>query len=134
MARPWGLYAGLLAGSLLAATAVSIWWQADDGMLSVAKAARASQDPTHEVLVEGTLVPAREGPLVLSLDGDCWRDLAGTKLVFENPNPRAGSDSEALDVDQSGVIGDMTASRKCKIQTVGEEESRQLYEAEKEVP
>lgn len=66
MARPWGIYAGLLAGSLLAGTAVAIWWQADEGMLSVAKAARASQDPTHEVLVEGTLVPAREGPLVLS--------------------------------------------------------------------
>ncbi|MFN3431452.1 MAG: hypothetical protein ACK46X_16060, partial [Candidatus Sericytochromatia bacterium] len=66
MARPWGIYAGLLAGSLLAATAVAIWWQADEGMLSVAKAARASADPTAEVLVEGTLVPAREGPLVIS--------------------------------------------------------------------
>lgn len=66
MARPWGIYAGLLAGSLLAATAVAIWWQADEGMLSVAKAARASQDPATEVLVEGTLVPAREGPLVIS--------------------------------------------------------------------
>ena len=104
-------------------------WRIDEAVT------RGEIDNTVEGRTAGRIwLAGREGPLVLSLDGDCWRDLAGTKLVFENPNPRAGSDSEALDVDQSGVIGDMTASRKSKIQTVGEEESRQLYEAEKEVP
>lgn len=76
----------------------------------------------------------RDRPLVLSLDGDCWRDLAGTKLVFVNPAPKEGGDAESLDENQSGVVGDMTASRKGKVQTVTEEESRRLYEAEKEIP
>jgi hypothetical protein len=52
---------------------------------------------------------------VLSLEGDCWRDIAGSKLSFENPDPKPGADANALDVDQAGVIGDMTASRKTRV-------------------
>ena len=63
----------------------------------------------------------RDEPLILSLDGDCWRDLAGTNLQFENPSPKAVPDSEALDVDQGGIVGDMTASRKNKVPTVSED-------------
>jgi hypothetical protein len=76
----------------------------------------------------------RDEPLILSLDGDCWRDLAGTRLEFENPNPRPMTDADALDMDQSGVIGDMTASRKNKVPLVGEEEFERLYEAREEIP
>ncbi|RYD30817.1 MAG: hypothetical protein EOP85_23410, partial [Verrucomicrobiaceae bacterium] len=76
----------------------------------------------------------REEPLILSLDGDCWRDLAGTRLQFENPAPQASADAESLDVDQSGIAGDMTASRKCRVPTVGEEEIHELYQGDREIP
>jgi len=76
----------------------------------------------------------RDEPLILSLDGDCWRDLAGTRLQFENPTPRSIPDAEALDMDQAGIIGDMTASRKNKVPTVGEEEVHELYQNHREIP
>ena len=76
----------------------------------------------------------RDEPLILSLDGDCWRDLAGTRLRFENPTPRAVADSDALDVDQAGIIGDMTASRKNKVPTVSEEEFHELYQNHQDIP
>ncbi|MGL4400982.1 MAG: hypothetical protein ACRCXD_14015 [Luteolibacter sp.] len=76
----------------------------------------------------------RDEPLILSLDGDCWRDLAGTRLQFENPSPRSNSDAEALDIDQAGIIGDMTASRKNKVPTVSEEELHELYQNNRDIP
>ncbi len=76
----------------------------------------------------------RDEPLILSLNGDCWRDLAGTRLQFENPAPRTVPDAEALDVDQMGIIGDMTASRKNKVPTVGEEELHELYQNQLDIP
>lgn len=76
----------------------------------------------------------RDEPLILSLDGDCWRDLAGTRLQFENPTPKTSPDAEELDVDQSGIIGDMTASRKNRVPTVTEQEFNELYQNEEEIP
>lgn len=76
----------------------------------------------------------RDEPLILSLDGDCWRDLAGTRLQFENPQPEPAADADALDMDQSGIIGDMTASRKNKVPTVSEEEFHELYQNHQEIP
>ena len=76
----------------------------------------------------------RDEPLILSLDGDCWRDLAGTRLVFENPDPVAVDDADELDVDQAGLVGDMTASRKCKVPLVTEEEYHALYQDNRTIP
>jgi hypothetical protein len=76
----------------------------------------------------------RDEPLILSLDGDCWRDLAGTRLQFENPEPKESPDADALDVDQHGIIGDMTASRKSKVPTVSEEEFHELYQNYQDIP
>ena len=76
----------------------------------------------------------RDEPLILSLNGDCWRDLAGTRLQFENPSPKAVPDSDALDMDQAGIIGDMTASQKNKVPTVSEEEFHELYQNQQEIP
>ncbi len=76
----------------------------------------------------------RDEPLIIRLDGDCWRDLAGTRLHFENPEPKSVPDAEALDIDQSGIIGDMTASRKNKIPMVSEEEFHTLYQNNREIP
>ncbi len=92
-------------------------------------------DNTVEGLTTGRIwLMGRDEPLILSLDGDCWRDLAGTRLEFENPWPRAGPDSEELDIDQAGIIGDMTASKKNKVPTVSEEEFHNLYQNNLEIP
>lgn len=96
---------------------------------------RGEIDNTVEGRTTGRIwLAGRDEPLVLSLDGDCWRDLAGTRLVFENPQPKPNADADSLDPDQAGVIGDMTASKKSKVQTVSEDESQSLYEAGKEIP
>lgn len=55
----------------------------------------------------------REEPLKLSLAGNCWRDLAGFRFVFTNPDPQPG-DSTGLDAIQDGKVGDITASRKVR--------------------
>ena len=76
----------------------------------------------------------RDEPLILSLDGDCWRDLAGTRLQFENPNAKACDEAISLDIDQAGIVGDMTASRKNKVPMVSEEEFHALYQNRQEIP
>jgi len=76
----------------------------------------------------------RDEPLILSLDGDCWRDLCGTRLEFENPTPKVMADSQLLDVDQAGVIGDMTASRKVKVPLISDEEIHSYYQTNKDIP
>jgi hypothetical protein len=75
-----------------------------------------------------------DAPLQLSLDGDCWRDLAGTRLRFENPLPQPGVATAGLAVNQTGIIGDMTASRKCKVPLVDEEEYDRLRHEQQEIP
>ncbi|MBK1882535.1 hypothetical protein JIN85_08915 [Luteolibacter pohnpeiensis] len=76
---------------------------------------RGEIDNTIEGRTTGRIwLVGREDPIVLQLDGDCWRDLAGSHLIFENPSPKSNQDAMALDEDQTGVIGDVTASRKTK--------------------
>lgn len=76
----------------------------------------------------------RDEPLILSLNGDCWRDLAGTRLQFENPSPTELPDTDSLDIDQLGIIGDMTASRRKRVPTVDEEEFNELYDSQQDIP
>lgn len=93
-------------------------WRIEDAVI------RGEIDNTVEGLTTGKIwLLDREKPLELSLEGDCWRDLAGAKLIFENLHPHSGADAEALDENQAGVMGDMTASRKSKVQIEEEEES-----------
>jgi hypothetical protein len=92
-------------------------------------------DNTIEGRTTGRIwLAGRDEPLILSLDGDCWRDLAGTRLEFENPSPKVIPDAKILDIDQSGIIGDMTASRKNRSPTVSEEEFHKLYQNNLEIP
>ncbi len=95
---------------------------------------RGEIDNTVEGKTSGRLwVLGREEPVLLDLTGDCWRDLAGTRLSFRNPEPRpqAGADLAPL---QRGVVGDMTASRKNKVPLVSDEEFSALYAARQEIP
>ncbi len=57
----------------------------------------------------------QDKPLVIDLIGDCWRDLAGTVLTFQNPHPDYALEAPCLTCPQNGVVGDMTASRKAKV-------------------
>lgn len=96
---------------------------------------RGEIDNTVEGRTTGRIwLAGRKEPLVLALDGDCWRDIAGSRLFFENPRPRAVADGDALDVDQSGLIGDMTASRKNKVPDVTDAELNELISREQDIP
>jgi hypothetical protein len=104
-------------------------WRIDEAVI------RGEIDNTVEGQTTGRIwLAGRDEPLILSLIGDCWRDLAGTRLRFDNPSPCVVPDSEALDADQAGIVGDMTASRKNKVPTVGEEEFLELYESKAGIP
>lgn len=67
----------------------------------------------------------RDKPVVLSLDGNPWRDLAGHVLSFSNPTPKPGL-PDGLAEEQHGSVGDITASRKVKIPDVPIEEVMEL--------
>ncbi|RPJ34921.1 MAG: hypothetical protein EHM17_04745 [Verrucomicrobiaceae bacterium] len=104
-------------------------WRIDEAVI------RGEIDNTVEGRTTGRIwLAGREEPLVLSLDGDCWRDLAGTRLRFENPSPVADSNTKGLLPEQIGIVGDMTASRKNKVPLVEEDEFLRLYENKSTIP
>jgi len=78
----------------------------------------------------------RDVPVELDLDGDAWRDVAGTRVTFTNPMPKDQALAELLNGPQTGVAGDITASRKVKVFTVPEEEWIEAYKEDRiaEVP
>jgi hypothetical protein len=103
-------------------------WRIDEAVV------RGEIDNTVEGKTTGRLwLLGREQPVELDLTGDCWRDLAGTKLRFRNPEPKLQAHMD-LDSPQRGVVGDMTASRKNKVPLVSHDELAALYAARKTVP
>ncbi len=96
---------------------------------------RGEIDNTVEGLTTGRIwLAGCEAPLELKLEGDCWRDLAGTRLEFVNPNPEPCAETCGLAVNQTGVVGDMTASRKCRVPLVDGDELSELHLANKPIP
>ncbi len=75
----------------------------------------------------------RDEPVLLSLTGNCLRDLAGCLLEFTNPAPESGEPDD-LAADQTGKVGDMTASRKVTVFGVSLDEARRLRRAGEPVP
>ncbi len=77
---------------------------------------RGEIDNRTQGTVTGTiwLINAEE-PVELELEGNCWRDLAGCLLRFENPNPEKDEEYTDLNRHQGGRVGDMTASRKVRV-------------------
>ena len=66
-------------------------------------------------------------PIDLQLEGDCWRDMAGCLLTFENPNPQKADDEHSdLNLHQGGLVGDMTASRKVRVLEIPVEEAYRM--------
>lgn len=92
-------------------------------------------DNTVEGRTTGRIwLAGRDEPLVLSLVGDCWRDLAGTRLRFENPRPAADAGSCELHPRQDGIVGDMTASRKIKVPAVDDDDFQFIYQDHSSIP
>jgi hypothetical protein len=75
-----------------------------------------------------------DNPVMLSLKGDCHRDLAGCRLTFTNPDPRPDDRLEDLQLLQEGVVGDITAARKVRIPAISQEEHPRRREEGNPVP
>ncbi len=71
---------------------------------------------TGEIVLLG-----RGDPVRLDLEGDANPDVAGCRIEFTNPKPVEGDPTD-LYVQQDGVPGDITCSRKCRVPDVPIEE------------
>lgn len=74
-----------------------------------------------------------EAPVQLDLDGNAWRDVAGRVLKFKNPDAKT-MDLSRLSPTQSGVVGDITASRKVKVPEIPMDQIGEYYAAKKPWP
>lgn len=91
---------------------------------------------TNEVpgIVTGRIwLIGRSQPIVLQLQGNCMRDLAGCALTFQNPNPKP-QNLDGLSGIQEGSVGQMTASQKARLPTVSEEEFVSLLQEDAQIP
>lgn len=86
-------------------------WRIADSVIKGEIDNRIKGKVTGQVWLVGVPEPVR-----LELEGNAWRDVAGSLLTFRNPHAQP-ADSEPIAPLQQGVCGDMTASRKVKIPT-----------------
>ena len=92
-------------------------------------------DNTERGRVRGLIwLLGRKEPLKLDLEGDAWRDVAGAKIQFVNPEPRRQKRQGELKQVQQGIVGDITASRKVKHITASDEEWQRCMEDDKPIP
>lgn len=95
---------------------------------------RGEIDNTVEGRTTGRIwLVGRVDAITLRLEGDCWRDLAGARLHFWNPEPTSAC-APALTGHQRGVVGDMTASRKSWLPQVSPNEALARESAGDEIP
>lgn len=73
-------------------------------------------------------------PVELELEGNCWRDMAGCLLTFKNLDPQKAEEHTDLNLHQSGVVGDMTASRKVRVFDIPTQEALDLIHQGKKPP
>jgi hypothetical protein len=77
----------------------------------------------------------RDQPIRLDLSGNCLRDLAGCFVKFENPQAKPAADEDVALADrQSGVAGEITASRKVRVFDVPLEEALRITKEGKAPP
>lgn len=94
---------------------------------------RGEIDNTTRGNVRGKLwLIGREDPVIIDLRGDAWRDVAGCKVIFTNPNPARESAAANLLPKQKGHVGDITASRKVKVHASRDEHDKAGEEEEDE--
>lgn len=75
----------------------------------------------------------RTEPVILDLIGNAWRDLAGRRLEFVNPEPKPGLPASFAS-RQRGTTGDITASRKVKVPEIPLDQIGEYYAAKKPFP
>jgi hypothetical protein len=75
----------------------------------------------------------RDAPVELVLTGNCWRDLAGRRLEFINPEPKPGV-TKGFATKQEGAAGDITASRKVKVPDIPLDQIGEYYAQKKPFP
>ena len=103
-------------------------WRVDEAVV------RAEIDNRTRGRVTGLVWFADRAEAVeLALTGNCWRDLAGRRLEFRNPRPRA-AELGGLATLQRGVVGDITASRKVKVPDIPPEQIGKYYAEKKPWP
>lgn len=96
-------------------------WRIDDHVI------RGEIDNRARGRVTGRLwFVGRTEPVMLDLTGNTWRDLAGRRLEFVNPEPKPGLPDTFAAV-QRGAAGDITASRKVKVPEVPLEQIGEYY-------
>ena len=93
-------------------------------------------DNRHPGRTTGILhLAGHKEPLTLDLIGNPWRDLAGHRAVFKNPSPGpARKASSRLVNQQTGLVGDITASRKVKVLDCPLEELPALHRENRSIP
>ncbi len=90
---------------------------------------RGELDNTVRGRVAGRIwLAGLDEPLVLDLRGDCAPDLAGCRLTFENPTAQPMTEHRPS-ADQSGYVGDITASQKVRMPDVPIEEFVRMKDA-----
>ncbi|MFC5050844.1 hypothetical protein ACFPK9_09475 [Rubritalea spongiae] len=92
-------------------------------------------DNTTPGITRGGLeIMGMERPVKILLRGNCWRDLAGTRIEFKNPKPIMQEDVvEGLHALQRGVVGDMTASKRVKAPFLTQEQIEELEMEDKDI-
>ena len=85
-------------------------------------------DNTTPGITRGGLeIMGMEQPVKILLRGNCWRDLAGTRIDFKNPNPEYQEDVlKEFQTLQRGVVSDMTASKRVKAPLLSPEETTEM--------
>lgn len=79
---------------------------------------RGEIDNTTRDNVRGKLwLVGRDEPVIIDLRGNAWRDIAGCKVTFTNPNPSPRPATASLQPKQKGHVGDITAAHKAKVDT-----------------
>ena len=97
---------------------------------------RGELDNRVKGLVRGRIwLAGRAEPLLLELTGNAAPDLAGCRLEFTNQNkPVLLPQLETLQNGQTGVAGDLTASRKVRVLEVPVEEALELMQQQAVLP
>jgi len=87
---------------------------------------RGELDNTEPGRVRGSIwLEGRKEPITLDLEGDAWRDVAGSRIRFSNPEPRRQKKQGDLKACQHGIVGDITVSKKVRRITASDEEWQQ---------
>jgi hypothetical protein len=96
---------------------------------------RGELDNTEQGHLRGRIwLEGRAEPLTLDLEGDAWRDVAGARITFTNPEPRRQKNQGDLKPTQHGIVGDITVSKKVKQITASDEEWQRCMEDGKQPP